>query len=468
MSTPSQPMPTLPLAFVKRMRRLLGADAEALFKSLEAPPVVGLRVNTLKLQPDAFRARSPFRLEPVPWCPEGFIVVDPDARPGHHPYHAAGLYYLQDPTAMATVPLLTPQPGETVLDACAAPGGKATHLAGRLHHTGLLVANEVVRRRARSLVENLERCGVRVTLVMSEAVERLATRWEEAFDAVLVDAPCSGEGMFRKSPAARQEWRSEVVVGCARRQEHILLAAARLVRPGGRLLYATCTFAPEENEAVVARFLRLCPDFTLAEPPPLPGTSPGRPDWVDPDLARGLPLERCVRFWPHQVPGEGHFFALLQRAGEREMPAPRRPARGRLPSAVEKLVRAFWQETLTLPFPEEGWAVWGERLFLLPADPSEWEPLRPLRPGLLVGTVRKRRFVPAHALALSLRPGEAHRTLDFPAGAPEIARYLRGETLRVPGPDGWLVITVDGFPLGWGRRARETVKNYYPHSLRQG
>ena len=465
MSAPLQPMPPLPSAFVERMRRLLGAEAGAFLESLRAPAAVGLRVNTLKLPPEAFQALSPFRLEPIPWCPEGFLVADPDARPGQHPYHAAGLYYLQDPTAMAAAPLLAPQPGEAVLDACAAPGGKATHLAARLNHMGLLVANEVVRSRSRTLVENVERCGVRAALVTSEVVERLATRWEEAFDAVLVDAPCSGEGMFRKSPAARQEWRPEVVRGCARRQEHILLAAARLVRPGGRLLYATCTFAPEENEAVVARFLRLCPHFALAEPPPLPGASPGRPDWVDPELAHGLPLERCVRFWPHRVPGEGHFFALLQRQGEGGA-SPWRPARSHLPSAVGELVRAFWQEALALPFPEEGWALWGERVFLLPADPAEWEPLRPLRPGLLVGTVRKRRFLPAHALALSLRPGEARRTLDFPADAPEIARYLRGETLRAPGPDGWLVVTVDGFPLGWGRRVRGTVKNHYLRSAR--
>ncbi|RMF39017.1 MAG: RsmB/NOP family class I SAM-dependent RNA methyltransferase, partial [Chloroflexi bacterium] len=228
--SPSPGDPTLPLAFVERMRTLLGDEADAFLASLEAPPRLGLRLNTLKVTPDAFRALSPFPLEPVPWCPEGFLVPpDVEVRPGRHPYHAAGLYYLQDPSAMAAAMLLDPQPGEAVLDLAAAPGGKATHLAARMRNQGLLVANDVVRGRTRALVENLERFGVTHTLVTSERPERLADRWPEGFDRVLVDAPCSGEGLFRRWPQARREWRPAVVTGCALRQRTILDAAARLV-----------------------------------------------------------------------------------------------------------------------------------------------------------------------------------------------------------------------------------------------
>jgi len=465
--SPSPGDPTLPLAFVERMRTLLGDEADAFLASLEAPPRLGLRLNTLKVTPDAFRALSPFPLEPVPWCPEGFLVPpDVEVRPGRHPYHAAGLYYLQDPSAMAAAMLLDPQPGEAVLDLAAAPGGKATHLAARMRNQGLLVANDVVRGRTRALVENLERFGVTHTLVTSERPERLADRWPEGFDRVLVDAPCSGEGLFRRWPQARREWRPAVVTGCALRQRTILDAAARLVRPGGRLLYATCTFAPEENEATVAHFLRRHPDFHLVAPPPLPGFAPGRPDWIAPDLARGLPLERCLRLWPHQAPGEGHFFALLEREGP-SAPASWPRADTPLPARSAHLVEEFWSATLTRPLPLEGWLLWREHLYLPPTAPDAWEPLRPVRAGWQIGRLARRRFVPAHALALALLPSDAYRTLDLEASGPEVAAYLRGKPLHLPGPEGWLLVTVDGFPLGWGKRVQGTVKNHYPRYLRR-
>ena len=454
--------PPLPPAFVERMGPLLGAEAADFFESLCAPPPVGLRVNTLKVPADVFRRMAPFRLEPVPWCSEGFIVSEPETvRPGRHPYHAAGLYYVQEPSAMAAAPLLAPRPGHLVLDLCAAPGGKATHLAALMENSGLIVANEVVRRRAHALVENVERMGVRAALVTSARAERLANIWAAGFDAVLVDAPCSGEGMFSKSPRARQEWRVEAVRGCARRQEHLLGQAARLVRPGGRLLYATCTFAPEENEAVVARFLRTHPDFALLPPPALPGFAPGRPDWIPPELARGLPLERCVRLWPHRAPGTGHFLALLKKEGTG---SPLLPPAGRapLPAHLKAPVRAFWEATLRLPFPERGWLVRGNRVYLVPTLLADWETLRPLRAGLHVGTVRSRRLVPAHALALALRPEHVRHTCPLSAADPRTGRYLRGEPLADDGPDGWTLVVVDGFPLGWAKRVRGTLKNHYP------
>ncbi|RME81973.1 MAG: SAM-dependent methyltransferase [Caldilineae bacterium] len=455
----------LPVQFCRRMETLLGNEAGDLLAALQEPPRQGLRLNPLKVKSPGDLA-LPFTLEPVPWCPEGFVIREADAHPGRHPYHAAGLYYLQDPSAMAAAVLLAPQPGEVVLDLCAAPGGKATHILACLQDDGLLIANEIVPGRARTLVENLERWGSHHFLVCSEKAGRLAECWPERFDCVLVDAPCSGEGMFRKSPEARQEWSPEHVLGCARRQTALLRDAARLLRPGGRLLYATCTFAPEENEAVIARFLREHPGFSLLPPPPLPGMAEGRPDWVAPELRRGLALERCVRIWPHRVQAEGHFFALLQKAGEgvpASLPAPRLT----LPATAWGPVQAFWQETVGQAPPDEGWAQYGEWLHLLPVDPSFWQGLRPLRAGLRVGRLRKGRFQPHHALALSRLISRPIRAVHLTADDPRLGAYLRGETFGREGKDGWVAVCVEGYAVGWGRLSRGVLKNYYPKGLRR-
>ncbi|MDQ7029457.1 MAG: RsmB/NOP family class I SAM-dependent RNA methyltransferase [Ardenticatenia bacterium] len=456
--------PPLPPAFVQRMEKLLGREAAEFLESVQRPPPTGVRANTLQVSADQLARLLPFQLEPVPWCPDGFTVPEAErVRPGRHPYHAAGLYYVQEPSAMAAPPLFAPKPGHVVLDLCAAPGGKATYVAALLGESGLLIANEVVRRRTRALVENVERWGTRAVLITSARVEQLAHTWPGGLDAVLVDAPCSGEGMFSKSLRARQEWRPEVVSGCALRQGHLLAHAARLVRPGGRLLYATCTFAPEENEAVVARFLRAHPDCELLSPLPRPGFSPGRPEWIAPELARGLPLERCVRLWPHRGPAAGHFLALFRREGEAS-PLPLSAGRARLPSHVQAPVRAFWEETLTLPWPERGWLVRGHHVYLVPPLPPAWETLHAPRVGLHVGTVRSRHFVPAHALAMALRPEDVRHAFHLTVTDPRTRKYLRGEPLLAEGSDGWTLICVDGFSLGWAKHVRGILKNHYPRS----
>ena len=257
----------LPPAFLARMQRLLGDEYPAFLASYDQPPTSGLRANTLKLSAAAFQAISPYPLAPLPWCPSGFLIESQPAStplpPGKHPYHAAGLYYLQDPSAMAAAEVLAPRPGEKVLDLSAAPGGKSTHLAALMGNQGLLVANEIHAQRAWDLAENLERCGVRIAAITNETPARLAEHFGAFFDRVLVDAPCSGEGMFRKSEAARREWQPEMPAACAARQSAILEEAARLLRPGGHLAYTTCTFAPEEDEAVIGHFLASHPDFTL-------------------------------------------------------------------------------------------------------------------------------------------------------------------------------------------------------------
>jgi len=497
----------LPAAFLARMARLLGDDFDAFAASYAVTSPAGLRVNTLKMPVEAFRPLAPFDLAAVPWCQTGFTVSD-EPSPGKHPYHAAGLYYLQEPSAMAVAELLDPQPGERVLDLAAAPGGKATHIAALMQNRGLLIANEIHPQRAWDLAENLERWGATNVAITNETPERLADRLEGFFDRVLLDAPCSGEGMFRKSAAARQEWSPALVAGCALRQSAILDCAARLARPGGRLVYATCTFAPEENEGVIARFLEAHPDFDMVQSQRRPAFAPGRPDWVaagaapTPDAVRGITasLARSVRLWPHLGPGEGHFIAILQRApaGNAEEHGPQPDRLARLPPAVERSYRAFCSENLRRAPEPERLALVGSYLYTLLAEAPDiltgssasdstgastavrprsgsssgrsagrGRPgLRFIHPGWWLGTLKGGRFEPSHALALGLRVEDARRAIILPAGHSDLLAYLRGESLHSPGEDGWILVAVDGFSLGWGKRVAGVLKNHYPRGLR--
>lgn len=466
-------IPILPEAFVRRMQALLGPEAESFFDALHRPRDRGLRVNTFRITPEAFATRSPFSLQSLPWIQEGFAYRRPD-RPGLHPWHDAGVYYLQDPSAMAAAILLDPQPGELVLDLAAAPGGKTTHLAARMDNRGLVVANEPHPQRVRVLGQNIERLGIRNTLVIQEKPENLVRRWPGQFDRVLVDAPCSGESMFRKDPVARSAWREEAVARNARVQRKILAAAAELVRPGGRLLYATCTFSPEENEQVIAWFLETRPDFRLV-PAPLPGSSPGRPEWGGRD-----DLVHCLRFWPHKSPSDGHFYALMERAGPAESFRPR-PKSGRssrhvrddfrpirLPGPVAEIFREYLPG---VPLPE-WWEKRGDLWIALPDDfrlLGDLSGIRSVSKGVAWGSVQGRHFTPAHGLAMTLRAAEVPNRLSWPAGAQEIDDWLRGKPLPAPSSaePGWVWIGVDEFPLGWGKISEGQVKNHYPKGLRR-
>jgi len=461
-----------PDAFLHKMASLLGEEYPAFAASYAADGRRGLRVNTLKLTPADFSSKSPFALTAVgPYEPAGFLISD-EAQAGRHPYHAAGLYYLQEPSAMVVAALLRPQPGDWVLDLAAAPGGKTTHLAALMDDTGLLVANDVHTGRARILAENLERWGARNVLVTNNEPAQLAARFGPVFDKVLVDAPCSGEGMFRKQGGFA--WSEEMVLACSRRQSAILDTAVALVRPGGRLAYTTCTFSPEEDEQVIARFLDSHPAFTLVDPPVFTGFQPGRPAWADGRSA----LSRTIRLWPHHFPGEGHFIALLQRDHDTAPANPPilPPAPGRQAPGVLAPWRDFARDTLRLALDEERLQVVnGRYLQLLPPDTIDPAGLRVIRHGLPLGEIRPARrgpalFKPAHALALSLRAADAAYTLDFPPDDPALHAYLAGHPLAPasPLPDSvaWLLITVDGHPLGWGKSVQGQVKNHYPRGLR--
>ena len=472
------------------MTRLLGEEAKALLGSLEDEPDLGLRVNTLKVDVDGFEALSPWPLAPLPWCAEGF-GLPAGSRPGLHPFHAAGLYYVQDPSAMAVVAALAPRPGELVLDLAAAPGGKSTHAAARLAGSGLLVSNDVEAGRARELSRNLERWGVSNAVVTSEPVARLAERWPGTFDAVILDAPCSGEGMFRKSSAAIEQWSEELVGACARTQAQLLPLAAQLVRPGGRLVYSTCTLGPEENEWVVADFLAAHPHWT-ALPHGLAGIDAGRPEWANGNAAADL--RQAARLWPHRQPGEGHFLMLLGRkpeaapagATQGQAPAPahaptgphrrarkasrasrsERSAGAGLQGARESWLDFVGRELTGDPLPGFGLLLRKDGLYALPPAAPDLEGLRVRRPGVWLGSPERSGFRPAHTLALSLRREQARRHLDLAPDGPELGAYLKGLELESAGEDGWLLVTIAGFPLGWGKRARGIVKNHYPKGLR--
>ena len=428
----------LPEAFLERMQHQLGEEYPAFLESLERPRAVALRFNPLKGEaPDL-----PFVMENVPWEPKGFYY-DPEARPGLHPYHEAGVYYLQEASAMAPVALLDPQPGEKVCDLCAAPGGKTTQIAGRMLGEGFLLCNEINPKRAKILARNIERMAVPNALVTNEHPERLGKRFPGFFDRVLVDAPCSGEGMFRKEEAAVTDWSQETVEMCARRQAEILDSAANMVRPGGRLVYSTCTFAPEEDEEAVAAFLQRHPEFTpeIVETPWFVAVENGG-----------------HRMWPHKLLGEGHFAAVLKKAEgeETELPTPK----------AEKLPKEWldFAKELGIHLPAGKAVIFGQNLFWVPEAMPDIQKLKVMRPGLELGEVKKGRFEPAHALALWLR--DCRNTESFAAEGPEIRAYMHGEVLPSE-KKGWCLVKAGTYSIGWAKGDGSVLKNHYPKGLRR-
>lgn len=428
----------LPQAFLNRIQAQLGDEYEAFLQSLERPRAVALRFNPLKGEPP----QLPFVGENVPWEPQGFYY-DPAARPGLHAYHEAGVYYLQEASAMSAVTLLDPQPGERVCDLCAAPGGKSTQIAGRMMGEGFLLCNEWSPKRAKILSQNMERMGVFNALVTNETADRLAQKLPGFFDRVLIDAPCSGEGMFRKEADAVTDWSQETVEMCARRQADILDAGAKLLRCGGRLVYSTCTFAPEENEQAVTAFLKRNPQFTLET-----AVAP----WFTPAG------EGQFRLWPHKLLGEGHFVAVLRKIGEEEAAGTGCPG-----EKLPKEWNAFAKE-LGIQLPEGKAISFGQTLYWAPTLLPELKGLKVLRPGLELGIVKKDRFEPAHALALWLK--NCKNTISFGANSAQIKVYLHGDVVPAQ-TKGWCLVQVDGYSIGWGKGDGIMIKNHYPKGLRR-
>ena len=439
----------LPEAFITRMRAQLGAEADAYFAALDEPYQRGIRMNPRK---PFDHALADGMLEPVPWNPQHGRYLTMGSAAGLDPLHEAGAYYIQEPSAMAPVSLLDPRPGERVLDLCAAPGGKTTQIADVLGGDGLIVCNEPVPSRAKILSRNAERMGVSNALVVSADPEKLAPLWPEAFDAILVDAPCSGEGMFRRHPETRSEWNESSPEGCAVRQKRILACAVEMLRPGGRLAYSTCTLNHEENENVVAWLLAEYPDLE-AVPFSMPVNNGvlNAPDGM-------------LHLYPHQLRGEGHFAALLRKKGD--VPSDLfAPAATRLAAPQKPLLSAY--ETFAKPFPglPRANAQFGDALLSAP-DLPPLKGVKVLRAGIQLGVLKGKVFAPDHALAMALPITSSIPAL--PLSREQALQYQSGETLPCPDSlSGYALPTYAGLPLGFGKASDGQLKNHYPKGLRR-
>lgn len=513
----------LPGTFVQRMKELLGTEYEQFADTYKEAPYGGIRVNTLKIPVNDLLNLSPLPLEPIPWCPTGFYTEE-GARPGKHPYYHAGLYYIQEPSAMAPVELLDVQPGHRVLDLCAAPGGKSTQIAAKLQGEGLLVSNDLHSERTKALAKNLELYGVRNGIVLNESPERIAASFSGFFDRILIDAPCSGEGMFRKDEDMVRQWGPETPSKYAAMQHDILNAAASALAPGGTLVYSTCTFAPEENEGTIAAFLAEHPEFSVV---PVGGTGVFAPGYGE--------LSGTARLWPHKVKGEGHFLAVLRHdgsgapegraagalpwergsgAGAAESTAgsagvsPKRggaesgrqgvrraeqgrgkggrPAAGKAGAggraaqasgeAAALLVYRDWALEQLGREPEGHPVFFGDHLYLSPLPQGALNGLKVVRAGWYMGQVRSGRFIPGHPVATALRAEESSRSLSLSSRDREAVSYLKGETLAIPQErlvvkpgsalKGYVLVTIDGYSAGWGKWQDGMLKNEYPAGWR--
>jgi len=456
----------LPEQFLSRMKGMLGEEYDAFLESYDKPRYQALRINHLKDSEEKAEEKIGFCGERVPWAFGGYYYKEED-RPGRHPFHEAGVYYIQEPSAMAPVTALDPKPGERILDLCASPGGKSTQIADAMKGEGMLICNEIHPQRARVLAENIERMGIVNALVLNHEPAYLAERFEGYFDRILVDAPCSGEGMFRKNEEAFKEWSPENVLMCAERQEDILESAALMLRRGGHMVYSTCTFAPAEDEGVICSFLKKHPEFHLKDIKLCGGMEPGREEFVRKkgEEAPCRELSKTVRLWPHKLKGEGHFMALLEKAGERNGET---YSTYGIEKGVPEKECTQWQEfrqQYLRKAPEGKYLKFGDQLYIVPECCPSLKGLKVLRAGLHLGTLKKNRFEPAHALALSLKPEDAYLYYDL--DIPGALQYLQGQTFCAEGEKGWYLIGVEGYSLGFGKLAGGVMKNHYPKGLRK-
>ena len=489
----------LPEAFLSRMQQLLPekSEYESFIQSYDKDHYQALRINPLKGDAGTLFSRLGCTLTPVPWCSTGFYYPQ-ELHPGKSPYHEAGAYYIQEPSAMAPAAYLDAQPGEKILDLCAAPGGKSTQIAGAMRGQGLLISNEIHPARARILSENIERMGISNAIVTNMAPAELSAHFPLFFDRIMVDAPCSGEGMFRKNDEAISQWSPENVALCAQRQQEILEQADLMLRIGGRMVYSTCTFSPEEDEQCILQFLDAHPLYRLIQVPRYDGMQHG--------LIKDA--QSAIRLWPHKLHGEGHFVAVLEKGentadhaqagtascspsagdlllSDHEVILPDKKSknsgrqvskkrdRTRSNSAIsqdDSLLSAFLQETLVTPLSGQMTA-FGEQIYLLPDQAPSLHGLKILRAGLHLGQLSGKRFSPGHALALSLRPEQVINYVNLDASDPlqlqTAIRFISGETFPYEGKNGWYLICIDGYSLGWGKLAGSIMKNHYPKGLRK-
>ncbi len=442
---------TLPNEFIKRMSDMLGGDLPAFLDALgTAPPNTGIRINTLK---DGARESVLPEIpgnSPIPWCDEGYYISKSELS-GTHPYHMGGLVYFQEPSAMSVISALPVDEGDFVLDLCAAPGGKATQAAAKLKGTGLLVANETVKKRADILCDNIMRLGIKNAVVTNESPKNLEQKFPHFFDKIIVDAPCSGEGMFRKEPQAADCWSVEHTISCGERQKKILDSAVKMLAGGGYLIYSTCTFSPDENEKIV--------DYMLDTHKNIELVNIGGLDMLSDGLKKYSQYEYIVyakRIFPHLHGGEGHFLALFHNTDtpNAQNRTPQKPGNNALFDEFEK---KYLNTHLKGSF-----ITYGDKLYLL-SESIDLDKLRVPMPGLFLGTLKKNRFEPSYALCLALKKEDFKNTLD--CGRDAISAYFKGETLKCD-KSGWTAVLYNGYPMGFGKASGGVLKNHYPKWLR--
>jgi NOL1/NOP2/sun family putative RNA methylase len=449
-----------PISFTEKMKDILQDEYEDFLKGYDRTRHYGLRVNRTKISASQFERMSMYDLVPVPWIDNAFEYED-NVSPAKHPYYFAGLYYLQEPSAMTPANLLPVEPGDRVLDLCAAPGGKATELGAKLNHTGLLVANDISNSRAKALLKNIELFGIPNVLVTSEPSDKLAEKFPGFFDKILIDAPCSGEGMFRKNPGMMKDWEVYGPKHYSDLQRSIVPNAIRMLKPGGMLLYSTCTFSPEENEGTVKFMLDLDPDLEVVEiPNRYEGFAPGRPELIEDGPEQ---LKHCVRIWPHKMNGEGHFIALLQKKASAE--AVEQKIKPKKEKALPALLEEFMKDC-SYPVRGSDIEIQEDRVYLMPEGIKGMKGLRFLRSGLLLGTLTKDRFEPSQAFAMVLKKEQYQAVIDLSCDDQRVIRYLKGETIDVDDlalsrKKGWFLVCVDGYPLGWGKLVNGSLRNKY-------
>lgn len=487
-------MADLPQSFLDSMKEILGEDYEAFLTGFDGQRQYGLRVNTLKMNLEEFERVAPFHLKKVPWISNGYFYNAEDV-PAKHPFYSAGLYYLQEPSAMTPASRLKVQPGERVLDLCAAPGGKATELGAALQGEGLLVANDINTARAKALLRNLELFGISNSFVTNEPPHVLAERFPEFFHKIMVDAPCSGEGMFRKNPAVVDSWKEKGPEYFSKLQREIIVQAADMLLPGGMMFYSTCTFSPLENEKTITHLLKERPDMEVVPMEDYENFAEGLTSYKDEAFDESCKL--CRRIWPHKMSGEGHFMALLHKksGAEQEIKsdekASKKSKKAKKKQQTETLSSVWWEKCKSLSKEQKAAAedffahvniaygvgridVRGDNLYYLPEPQYDGRGLHFLRNGLFMGEFKKKRFEPSQPFALALRAQDFDQVLDFPADDERLQRYLRGETLDVSDlingekkRKGWQLVMAAGHPLGFGKLVNNNLKNKYPAGWRK-
>lgn len=433
----------LPENYLAAMKELLKADYSEYLSVMEQDSFTCIRINTDKITPEEFGKISPFELKPVPWCEEGFYVPK-DCRPGIHPYYYAGLYYIQEPSAMSPAAVLPVEEGDVVLDACAAPGGKSTALACKLKHTGLLVSNDISASRQNATLKNMERFGIDNSYIIAEDLNKLSLRFPLYFDKILLDAPCSGEGMFRKDPSLIASWQEKDFRYFAPLQKELIQNAWKMLKPGGKMVYSTCTFSPQEDEEVIASLMHAYDDVIIEHSPSA--------DHFEPGVIQGY--ENCMRLYPHKLNGEGHFVTLLSKKGISQKTNEPVKYPGLKHEGFEQFMKLIKDEK------KHAYRMIRDRIYRIPDTAFDNTSLRTVLSGLYMGTVKKERFEPSQHLAFSLKKEQFANVLDLSADDVRCEKYLRSETISDDTcKDGWVLVCVSGYPLGFGKCSSHTIKN---------